>query len=83
MLWRLLSSFLIAARMVRRNKLRAGLTVIGITIGIAAVVTMIALGQGAPPYQFCTLACVAEYARQHAEEAEALLRPYPRYRGAA
>src|SRR5271154_979871 len=33
--------------MVRRNKLRAGLTVVGITIGIAAVVTMIALGQGA------------------------------------
>jgi putative ABC transport system permease protein len=41
------ASLLIALRMVRRNKLRAGLTVIGITIGIAAVVTMIALGQGA------------------------------------
>jgi putative ABC transport system permease protein len=41
------SSLLIALRMVRRNKLRAGLTVIGITIGIAAVVTMIALGEGA------------------------------------
>ena len=47
MLSRFLSSILIALRMVRRNKLRAGLTVIGITIGIAAVVTMIALGQGA------------------------------------
>ena len=47
MLSRFLSSFLIALRMVRRNKLRAGLTVIGITIGIAAVVTMIALGDGA------------------------------------
>src|SRR5262249_48841827 len=33
--------------MVARNKLRAGLTIIGITIGIAAVVTMIALGKGA------------------------------------
>src|SRR4051794_12602329 len=33
--------------MVQRNKLRAGLTVIGITIGIAAVVTMTALGKGA------------------------------------
>jgi putative ABC transport system permease protein len=33
--------------MVLRNKLRAGLTVIGITIGIAAVTTMIALGRGA------------------------------------
>ncbi len=47
MLLRALASLLIALRMVRRNKLRAGLTVIGITIGIAAVVTMIALGQGA------------------------------------
>ncbi|MFT3767067.1 MAG: ABC transporter permease [Minicystis sp.] len=47
MLSRFFSSLLIALRMVRRNKLRAGLTVIGITIGIAAVVTMIALGQGA------------------------------------
>jgi putative ABC transport system permease protein len=44
---RFLASLFIAMRMVRRNKLRAGLTVIGITIGIAAVVTMIALGQGA------------------------------------
>jgi putative ABC transport system permease protein len=44
---RFLSSFLIALRMVRRNKLRASLTIVGITIGIAAVVTMIALGQGA------------------------------------
>src|SRR5262245_11119654 len=47
MLSRFWSSLVIALRMVRRNKLRAGLTVIGITIGIAAVVTMIALGQGA------------------------------------
>ena len=47
MIGRLLASILIAFRMVRRNKLRAGLTVIGITIGIAAVVTMIALGQSA------------------------------------
>jgi putative ABC transport system permease protein len=46
-LLRFWSSLLIALRMVRRNKLRAGLTVIGITIGIAAVVAMIALGQGA------------------------------------
>jgi putative ABC transport system permease protein len=44
---RVISSVLIALRMVLRNKLRAGLTIIGITIGIAAVVTMIALGKGA------------------------------------
>ncbi|MFS8071381.1 MAG: ABC transporter permease [Byssovorax sp.] len=47
MLYRVLASVWIALRMVQRNKLRAGLTVIGITIGIAAVVTMIALGKGA------------------------------------
>jgi putative ABC transport system permease protein len=47
MVLRFWASLLIAMRMVRRNKLRAGLTVIGITIGICAVVTMIALGQGA------------------------------------
>jgi putative ABC transport system permease protein len=47
MLSRVLSSVLIALRMVVRNKLRAALTIIGITIGIAAVVTMIALGKGA------------------------------------
>ena len=47
MLSRFLSSALIALRMVQRNKLRAGLTVIGITIGIFSVMLMIALGQGA------------------------------------
>ena len=47
MLYRVFASIWIALRMVQRNKLRAGLTVIGITIGIAAVVTMTALGKGA------------------------------------
>jgi putative ABC transport system permease protein len=46
MFYRILASIMIAMRMVRRNKLRAGLTVIGITIGIAAVVTTTALGRG-------------------------------------
>jgi putative ABC transport system permease protein len=46
-LYRVFASIWIALRMVQRNKLRAGLTVIGITIGIAAVVTMTALGKGA------------------------------------
>src|SRR5262245_56523964 len=44
---RVLSSIAIAQRAVRRNKLRAALTILGITIGIAAVVTMTALGTGA------------------------------------
>jgi putative ABC transport system permease protein len=43
----LFRSAAIAVRTVRRNKLRSGLTVLGITIGIAAVVTVTALAGGA------------------------------------
>ncbi|MCC6553036.1 MAG: ABC transporter permease [Polyangiaceae bacterium] len=44
---RLLSALAIALRAVRRNTLRAALTILGITIGIAAVVTVTALAGGA------------------------------------
>ena len=44
---RILSAIVIALRAVRRNTLRAALTVLGITIGVAAVVTVTGLGQGA------------------------------------
>jgi putative ABC transport system permease protein len=37
----------IAFRALRKNKLRAGLTVLGVVIGIAAVTTMVSLGQSA------------------------------------
>ncbi len=40
-------SLLIALRALRRNKLQTALTMIGITIGVATVLTMIALGSGA------------------------------------
>src|SRR5580692_6528977 len=40
-------AILIALRAVRRNVLRASLTVLGILIGVAAVVTVTALGSGA------------------------------------
>lgn len=43
-LWR---TFLSSFHILRRNPLRAGLTMLGIVIGIAAVVTMVSLGQGA------------------------------------
>jgi putative ABC transport system permease protein len=43
----MLAALFIALRAVRRNKLRAGLTILGITIGVAAVVTVTALGRGA------------------------------------
>ncbi len=37
----------IALRALRKNKLRAGLTVLGIVIGIAAVTAMVSVGQSA------------------------------------
>jgi ABC-type antimicrobial peptide transport system, permease component len=43
----LLNSFRIAVKAMNRNKLRTGLTMLGMTIGVAAVLAMIALGTGA------------------------------------
>lgn len=43
----ILAAVALALRSVRRNKLRAALTILGITIGVAAVVTVTALGAGA------------------------------------
>ncbi|MBK8939764.1 MAG: ABC transporter permease [Polyangiaceae bacterium] len=43
----ILSSLVIALRAVTRNKLRAGLTTLGIMIGVAAVVTVTSLAAGA------------------------------------
>ncbi len=40
-------TFVSALRILRRNPLRAGLTMLGIIIGIGAVVAMVSLGQGA------------------------------------
>ena len=42
-----INAFIIALREIRRNLTRAFLTVIGIVIGVAAVVTMVTLGRGA------------------------------------
>ncbi|MEW5903933.1 MAG: ABC transporter permease [Pseudomonadota bacterium] len=41
------TSLLLALREIRRNLMRAFLTVLGIVIGVAAVVTMVTLGNGA------------------------------------
>ncbi len=43
----IINAFIIALREIRRNLTRAFLTVIGIVIGVAAVVTMVTLGRGA------------------------------------
>jgi len=44
MLW---NTLLLALRAIRRNLLRSFLTVLGIVIGVAAVITMVTLGNGA------------------------------------
>ncbi len=43
----LLSAFLLALREIMRNLLRSFLTVLGIVIGVGAVITMVTLGNGA------------------------------------
>ena len=43
----LLLTILVALRALRKNKMRAGLTVLGVVIGIAAVTTMVSIGQSA------------------------------------
>jgi putative ABC transport system permease protein len=43
----LATSWLIAFRSLRRNKLQTALTMLGMTIGVATVLTMISLGSGA------------------------------------
>ena len=42
-----LNAFIIALREIRRNLTRAFLTVLGVVIGVAAVITMVTLGRGA------------------------------------
>ncbi|HZW14101.1 MAG TPA: ABC transporter permease [Noviherbaspirillum sp.] len=42
-----LNTFLLALREIRRNLLRSFLTILGIVIGVAAVITMVTLGNGA------------------------------------
>ena len=40
-------ALLVAGRAIARNKLRSALTMLGILIGVAALITMVAVGQGA------------------------------------
>jgi hypothetical protein len=43
----LLNVFMLALRSIRRNLLRSFLTILGIVIGVSAVITMVTLGNGA------------------------------------
>ena len=43
----LISILRIAMRALGRNKLRSGLTMLGIIIGVGAVIAMVGVGQGA------------------------------------
>jgi putative ABC transport system permease protein len=43
----LFNTFLLALRSIRRNLMRSFLTILGIVIGVSAVITMVTLGNGA------------------------------------
>ena len=42
-----INAILLALREIRRNVLRSSLTILGIVIGVAAVITMVTIGEGA------------------------------------
>ena len=44
---RLFMTFRIAIKALNRNKMRTALTMLGMIIGVAAVIAMVALGKGA------------------------------------
>src|ERR1022692_5285171 len=45
--WKIAASMKIALRALRVNKMRSALTMLGIIIGVAAVIAMVAVGSGA------------------------------------
>src|SRR3954464_5802010 len=54
------STFLIAFRALRRNKLRSALTALGIIIGVGAVIAMVSIGTGAKAQVEAQIASLGE-----------------------
>ena len=57
---RIASTFKIAGRALRRNKLRSGLTALGIIIGVGAVIAMVSIGNGAKAQVEAQIASLGE-----------------------
>lgn len=57
---RLGSTFIIALRALRRNKLRSALTALGIIIGVGAVIAMVSIGNGAKAQVEAQIASLGE-----------------------
>jgi putative ABC transport system permease protein len=57
---KLTATFFIALRALRRNKLRSALTMLGIIIGVGAVIAMVAVGNGARAEVEATMASLGE-----------------------
>src|ERR1044072_6100971 len=57
---RVTSTFKIAARALRRNKLRSALTALGIIIGVGAVIAMVSIGNGAKAQVQAQIASLGE-----------------------
>src|SRR5437879_12790718 len=54
------STFNVAFRALRRNKMRSGLTALGIIIGVAAVIAMVSIGNGAKAQVEAQIASLGE-----------------------
>jgi putative ABC transport system permease protein len=57
---RMLLLLRVALRAIARNKMRSGLTVLGVVIGVAAVITMVAIGEGASTMVQSQIAALGE-----------------------
>ena len=54
------ATFTMAARALRRNKLRSTLTALGIIIGVGAVIAMVGIGNGAKAQVEAQIASLGE-----------------------